>query len=92
MTVEKLRPTLAEIKGLLSSDKDFLKPIPRGPPLLRSVDRGLSDTQDSAALRCDRLISKAGPGASVRFFLGFGFLVPDNRGMGKAKAALRRAF
>jgi putative transposase len=29
MTVEKLRPTLAEIKGLLSSDKDFLKPIVR---------------------------------------------------------------
>lgn len=27
MTVEKLRPTLAEIKGLLSADKDFLKPI-----------------------------------------------------------------
>jgi len=29
MTVEKLRPTLAEIKGLLSADKDFLKPIVR---------------------------------------------------------------
>ncbi len=29
MTVEKLRPTLAEIKGLLSGDKDFLKPIVR---------------------------------------------------------------
>ena len=29
MTVEKLRPTLAEIKGLLISDKDFLKPIVR---------------------------------------------------------------
>jgi len=29
MTVEKLRPTLAEIKGLLSTDKEFLKPIVR---------------------------------------------------------------
>jgi putative transposase len=29
MTVEKLRPTLAEIKGLLTSDQDFLKPIVR---------------------------------------------------------------
>jgi hypothetical protein len=29
MTVEKLRPTLAEIKNLLASDKDFLKPIVR---------------------------------------------------------------
>jgi len=29
MTVEKLRPTLAEIKALLASDKDFLKPIVR---------------------------------------------------------------
>jgi transposase-like protein len=29
MTVEKLRPTLAEIKGLLSADKEFLKPIVR---------------------------------------------------------------
>jgi len=29
MTVEKLRPTLAEIKSLLASDKDFLKPIVR---------------------------------------------------------------
>ena len=29
MTVEKLRPTLAEIKALLASDKDFLKPLMR---------------------------------------------------------------
>ena len=29
MTVEKLRPTLAKIKNLLASDKDFLKPIVR---------------------------------------------------------------
>jgi len=29
MTIEKLRPTLAEIKSLLASDKDFLKPIVR---------------------------------------------------------------
>jgi putative transposase len=29
MTVVKLRPTLAEIKSLLSADKDFLKPLVR---------------------------------------------------------------
>ena len=29
MTVVKLRPTLAEIKSLLSADKDFLKPVIR---------------------------------------------------------------
>lgn len=29
MTVEKLRPTLAEIKGLLAADQDFLKPLVR---------------------------------------------------------------
>ena len=29
MTVVKLRPALAEIKSLLSADKDFLKPLVR---------------------------------------------------------------
>ena len=29
MTVVKLRPALAEIKNLLSADKDFLKPLVR---------------------------------------------------------------
>jgi putative transposase len=29
MTVEKLRPTLSEIKALLAADQDFLKPIVR---------------------------------------------------------------
>ena len=44
MTVEKLRPTLAEIKSLLSADKDFLKPI------VRAVLQEVLETEMTEAL------------------------------------------
>jgi putative transposase len=43
MTVEKLRPTLAEIKSLLASDKDFLKPIVRAV-LQEVLEQEMTDT------------------------------------------------
>ena len=47
MTVEKLRPTLAEIKSLLASDKDFLKPIVRAV-LQEVLEQGMTDTLGAA--------------------------------------------
>src|SRR6516162_2855557 len=47
MTVEKLRPTLAEIKSLLASDKDFLKPIVRAV-LQEVLEQEMTDTLGAA--------------------------------------------
>ena len=47
MTVEKLRPTLAEIKNLLASDKDFLKPIVRAV-LQEVLEQEMTDTLGAA--------------------------------------------
>ena len=47
MIVEKLRPTLAEIKNLLASDKDFLKPIVRAV-LQEVLEQEMTDTLGAA--------------------------------------------
>ena len=47
MTVEKLRPTLAEIKNLPASDKDFLKPIVRAV-LQEVLEQEMTDTLGAA--------------------------------------------
>lgn len=58
MTVEKLRPTLAEIKGLLGSDKEFLK------PLVRAVLQEVLEAEMTEALG-------AGKGERVEGRLGY---------------------
>jgi transposase-like protein len=57
MTVEKLRPTLAEIKSLLVSDKDFLKPIVRA--VLQEVLEG-EMTEALGAAKGERIDGRLG--------------------------------
>ena len=57
MTIEKLRPTLAEIKSLLASDKDFLKPIVR--TVLQEVLEG-EMTEALAAAKGERVDGRLG--------------------------------
>ena len=57
MTVEKLRPTLAEIKSLLASDKDFLKPIVRA--VLQEVLEG-EMTEALGAAKGERVDGRLG--------------------------------
>ena len=57
MTVEKLRPTLAEIKSLLASDKDFLKPIVRA--VLQEVLEG-EMTEALGAAKGERVEGRLG--------------------------------
>ena len=57
MTVEKLRPTLTEIKSLLASDKDFLKPIVRA--VLQEVLEG-EMTEALAAAKGERVEGRLG--------------------------------
>ena len=47
MTVEKLRPTLAEIKSLLASDKDFLKSMVHAA-VQEVLEQEMTDTLDAA--------------------------------------------
>jgi putative transposase len=57
MTVEKLRPTLAEIKAVLGSDKDFLKPIVRA--VLQEVLEG-EMTEALGAAKGERVEGRLG--------------------------------